>query len=59
MYLTCIIPDHLLCVDGMNGEKIPDEEIAAAVTVGASVIEHWSTLYTASLMVLLVMISTR
>ena len=27
----------------MDGENIPDEEIAAAVAVGASVIEHWST----------------
>ena len=44
LYLTCIIPDPLLiCVDGINGENIPDEEIAAAVAVGASVIEHWST----------------
>ena len=34
----------------MDGENIPDEEIAAAVVaVGASVIEHWSTLYPASL----------
>ena len=30
-------------MDGMDGEHIPDEEIAAAVAVGASVIEHWST----------------
>ena len=35
-------PDHL-CVDGMDGENIPDEEISAAVTFGASVIEHWPT----------------
>ena len=27
----------------MDGENIRDEEIAAAVAVGASVIEHWST----------------
>ena len=33
----------------MDGENIPDEEITAAVAVGASVIEHWSTLYPASL----------
>ena len=33
----------------MDGENIPDEEIAAAVTVGASVIEHWSSLYPTSL----------
>ena len=26
----------------MDGENIPDEEISAAVAVGASVIEHWS-----------------
>ena len=36
-----ILPDHLLCVNGIDGEKIPDEEISAAVAVGASVIEHW------------------
>ena len=29
--------------DWMNGENILDEEISAAVAVGASVIEHWST----------------
>ena len=28
----------------MDVENIPDEEIAAAVAVGASGIEHWSTL---------------
>ena len=39
LYLTCIIPDHL-CVDGMGGENIPDEEIAAAVAMGANVIER-------------------
>ena len=27
----------------MDGENIPDEEISAAVAVGASMIEHWST----------------
>ena len=27
----------------MDSENIPDEEIAAAVAVGASVIEHWFT----------------
>ena len=27
----------------MNGENIPDEEMAALVTVGANAIEHWST----------------
>ena len=43
-YLTCKLSDHLW-VDGMDGENIllPDEEIAAAAAVGASVIEHWST----------------
>ena len=30
-------------MDGMDDENIPDEEIAAAVAVGASVVEHWST----------------
>ena len=39
LYLTCKLPYHL-CVDGVDDEKIPDEEIAAAVAVGASVIEH-------------------
>ena len=34
-----MLPDHL-CVDGMDGENIPDEEIAAAGAAGASVIEH-------------------
>ena len=29
----------------MDDENIPDEEIAAAVVVGASVIEHWSTVF--------------
>ena len=33
----------MMRVDGMDGENITDEEIAAAVAVGASVIEHWST----------------
>ena len=33
----------------MDGKNIPDEEIAAAEAFGASVIEHWSTLYPASL----------
>ena len=42
LYLTCVRPDHL-CVDGVDGENIPDEDIAVAVAVGASVIEHWST----------------
>ena len=28
----------------MDGENIPDEEITAAVAVGASLIEHWSTI---------------
>ena len=42
LYLTCKLPGHL-CMDGMDGENIPNEEIAAAVAVGASVIEHWST----------------
>ena len=32
-------------MEGIDGENIPDEEIAATVAVGASVIEHW---YTAS-----------
>ena len=32
-------------MDGMDGENIPDEEIAAAVAVGASVIEHWFTVF--------------
>ena len=37
------LPDHPF-VDGIYGENLPDEEIAAAaVAVGASVIEHWST----------------
>ena len=36
------LPDHL-CVDGVDGENIPDEEISSAVAVGGSVIEHWST----------------
>ena len=27
----------------IDGENIPDEEIAAAVAVGASVFEPWST----------------
>ena len=27
----------------IDGENIPNEKIAAAVAVGASVIEHWST----------------
>ena len=31
---TYILPDHL-CVDGMDGETIPDEDIPAAVAVGA------------------------
>ena len=49
LYLTCILPDHL-CVDGMDGENIPDEDIAAVGAVGAIVIEHCrSTLYPASL----------
>ena len=30
-------------VDRMDGENIPDGEIAAAVRVGASVTKHWST----------------
>ena len=42
LYLTCKLPRHL-CMDGMGGKNIPDEEIAAAVAVGASMIEHWST----------------
>ena len=43
LYLTCKLPGHL-CVDEMDGKNIPDEEIAAAAgAVGASVIEHWST----------------
>ena len=40
--MTCKLSDHL-CVDRMDDENIPHEEIAAAVAVGASVIEHWST----------------
>ena len=44
----CILPlyyplSYHLCVDGTDGENIPDEEIAAAVAVGASVIELRST----------------
>ena len=27
----------------MDGENIPDEEIAAAVAVGAGAIKHWPT----------------
>ena len=39
----CIQPNHL-CVDGIDGEDILDEEIAAAVAIGASVFELcWST----------------
>ena len=30
-------------MDGIDGENMPDEEIAAAVAVGASVIEHRPT----------------
>ena len=30
-------------MDGIDGENILDEEIAAAVAVGASVFELWST----------------
>ena len=41
-HLTCKLPGHL-CLDGMDGKNIPDEEIAAAGAVGASMIEHWST----------------
>ena len=26
----------------MDGENTPDEEIVAAMAVGASVVEHWS-----------------
>ena len=37
-------PNHL-CADGMDGENISEEEIAGAVAVGASVIEHWSTIF--------------
>ena len=29
----------------MDGENLPDEEIAAAVTVGASVLEHLSAVF--------------
>ena len=32
----------------MDGENIPDEEISAAVAVGASVIEHWSAVSSVS-----------
>ena len=32
-----------MCGDGMDAENKLDEEIAAAVAVGASVIEHGST----------------
>ena len=32
-------------MDEIDGERIPDEEITAAVAVGASVIEHWSTVF--------------
>ena len=42
LYLTCRLPEHL-CVDGMHDENIPDEDIVAAVAVGASVIEYWYT----------------
>ena len=31
----------------MDGENIPDEEILAVVVVGASVIEHWSSVLAA------------
>ena len=30
----CILLDHL-CVGGMDGENIPDEEISAAMAIGA------------------------
>ena len=43
LYLTRVLPDHLMCVDEMDDEDIPDEKIVAAVAVGASIIEHWST----------------
>ena len=33
----------------MDGENVPDEENVAALAVGASVIERWSTLYPALL----------
>ena len=42
LYLTCILLDHMY-VDGVDAENIPDADIAVAVAVGASVIEHWST----------------
>ena len=42
LYLTCKLPDHL-CVDGIDGKDIPDEEITPAVALGASVFEQWST----------------
>ena len=42
LYLICILLDRL-CVDGIDGENILDEETATAVAVGVSVIEHWST----------------
>ena len=33
-------------IDGMDGENIlTDEEITAAVAIGASVIKHWSTVF--------------
>ena len=38
LYLTCKLPDHL-----MDGDNIPDEEIEAAMAVGTSLIEQWST----------------
>ena len=44
LYLIYILLPDPLCVDGMDGENIPDEEIAAAaVTVAANMIEYWST----------------
>ena len=36
----CILP---VCERDEWRKHIPDEEIAAAVAVGASVIKHWST----------------
>ena len=42
LYLTCVLVDHL-CLDGMDSENVPGEEIAAAEAVGASVVEHWFT----------------
>ena len=43
----------------MDGENIPDEEIAAAVVVEASVIEHWSTIFGLAVALLVAMIATQ